>query len=269
MRPFLKWAGSKKWLVRKGVPSPRRGYYRYIEPFLGSGAVFFDTLPERALLSDSNAYLVNCFIQIRENWQGVHSAYQDLFSDHSEASYYKTRSELSAAGALGAAQFLYLNRTCFNGVFRVNLSGRFNVPIGSKISNPFKREDFEAWSVALAQAEIRNDDFEEVIDRAGIGDFIFIDPPYTVAHNKNGFIEYNEKIFSWEDQVRLAETVCKAQKRGAQFALTNANHVSVRELYGDQFSVQEVDRRSAIAGDAGKRQMISEIVVTSFEPTFQ
>lgn len=264
MRPFLKWAGSKKWLVRKGVPFPKRGYFRYVEPFLGSGAVFFDQKPRHALLSDTNSYLVNCFVQLRDNWRDVYRLYSDLFDSHSEETYYQVRRELIDQGTLGAAQFLYLNRTCFNGIFRVNLSGRFNVPIGSKISNPFVEGDFKAWSMALTGTEVLHQDFEDTINRAGVGDFLFVDPPYTVAHNRNGFIEYNEKIFSWQDQVRLADTIKNARYRGAAIVLTNADHSSVRELYSDAFSISEVDRRSAIAGDAAKRQLISELLISSF-----
>lgn len=264
MRPFLKWAGSKKWLVRKGVPFPRHGYFRYIEPFLGSGAVFFDQLPRHALLSDTNSYLVNCFTQLRDDWQSVYQRYSELFGRHSKETYYEVRREFSDQGSLGAAQFLYLNRTCFNGIFRVNLSGRFNVPIGSKISNPFSKDDFKAWSMVLTGTEVLHQDFESTINRAGIGDLLFVDPPYTVAHNKNGFIEYNENIFSWQDQVRLAEALKNARNRGASIVLTNADHSSVRELYSDAFSIIEVDRRSAIAGDATKRQLTSELIISSF-----
>lgn len=264
MRPFLKWAGSKKWLVRKGVPVPKRGYFRYVEPFLGSGAVFFDQQPSHALLSDTNSYLVNCFVQLRDNWHSVYQRYFDLFSSHSEGSYYQVRRDLRDEGALGAAQFLYLNRTCFNGIFRVNLSGRFNVPIGSKISNPFVEDDFKDWSTALTGTEVLHQDFEETINRTGIGDFVFVDPPYTASHNKNGFIEYNEKIFSWQDQIRLADTIKNARNRGAAIVLTNADHSSVRELYSDEFLIAEIDRRSAIAGDTSKRRLISELLISSF-----
>lgn len=263
MRPFLKWAGSKKWLVRGGLDIPSGGFDRYIEPFLGSGAVFFDLLPGSSILSDTNRHLVNSYQEMKGNWEEVFGCYKDLFSKHSPDNYYKVRKELGDTGPLAAGQFIYLNRTCFNGIFRVNLAGQFNVPLGSKISDPFDRSDFEAWGAALAQSQIYESDFEQIIDKAGERDFIFVDPPYTVAHNKNGFIEYNEKIFSWDDQIRLANSLMKAQQRGAKFLLTNANHSSVTQLYSPYFQIREVDRRSAIAGDVTKRRPISEIIVST------
>lgn len=264
MRPFLKWAGSKKWLVRGGLDVPSNGFNRYIEPFLGSGAVFFKLLPEKSILSDTNRYLINCFKELKKDWERVFVSYKDLFSQHSPDNYYKVRKDLGDFGALAAGQFIYLNRTCFNGIFRVNLAGQFNVPLGSKVSDPFDQSDFEAWADALSQARILESDFEEVINQASADDFIFVDPPYTVAHNQNGFIEYNEKIFSWDDQIRLANSLMKAQQRGARFLLTNANHPSVTQLYSPYFEIRKVDRRSAIAGDITKRRPISEIIVRTY-----
>lgn len=259
MRPFLKWAGSKKWLVRRGMKIPH--FERYFEPFLGSGAVFFDLLPNNATLADSNDYLVNCYRQIRDQPEDVFAEYDKLFRQHTDMAYYKVRHDLETGSVLGAAQFLYLNRTCFNGVFRVNLAGKFNVPLGSKISDPFSLTDFFKWASALRCASLVVSDFEEVIDKAGRGDFVFADPPYTVAHNKNGFVEYNEKIFSWDDQVRLAECLKRASLRGANFLLTNADHDSVRRLYDGDFSLESLDRRSAIAANVSKRRPISEILI--------
>jgi DNA adenine methylase len=265
MRPFLKWAGSKKWLAKQGIDVPSKGYHRYVEPFLGSGAVFFSLLPSRSLLSDANKHLINCYEQIQSDWETVFAVYEELFAEHSKERYYDVREKLSPNGALGAGQFLYLNRTCFNGIFRVNLNGKFNVPLGSKISNPFVRSDFQAWSNALSNAELASCDFESVISGADDGDLIFVDPPYTVAHNENGFIEYNEKIFSWDDQVRLANALMKARQRGADFILTNANHRSVRQLYEPYFDISKVDRRSVVAGNVEKRRPISEIIIRSFD----
>lgn len=262
MRPFLKWAGSKKWLVRRGVERP--AFERYIEPFLGSGAVFFHLLPRVALLADSNDYLINCFRQIKDCPEDVFHEYEELFRQHTVDEYYRVRDKLETGSVLGAAQFLYLNRTCFNGIFRVNLSGKFNVPLGSKINDPFSLADFLQWASALKGASLYVSDFEKIIDEAGPGDFVFADPPYTVAHNKNGFIEYNEKIFSWDDQVRLAECLKRASLRGANFLLTNADHESVRGLYEPDFGIESLDRRSAIAANVAKRRPISEVLIRSF-----
>ena len=261
MRPFLKWAGSKKWLVRRGLQVPTGKFDRYFEPFVGSGAVFFDLLPRNAVLSDMNSHLMNCYEQLRGDWRSVFEVYKKLFSAHSKLNYYKIRENLVDEGTVGAGQFLYLNRTCFNGIFRVNLAGKFNVPLGSKISDPFDETDFEGWARALATSELHNCDFKTVIDRMGHRDFAFVDPPYTVAHNKNGFIEYNEHIFSWDDQLRLASALIRAKNRGASFIVTNANHQSVRQLYEPYFHVEDIDRQSAIAANVAKRRSISEIII--------
>lgn len=261
MRPFLKWAGSKKWLVRRGLEFPIGEFDRYFEPFVGSGAVFFHLLPQKAVLSDMNSHLMNCYQHLRDDWLSVFETYKELFSNHSKENFYLTRENLVSKGAMGAGQFLYLNRSCFNGIFRVNLAGKFNVPLGSKISDPFEKSDFERWANALEECELYNCDFESIIDRMSDRDFAFVDPPYTVAHNKNGFIEYNEHIFSWDDQLRLASALIRAKKRGVRFILTNANHDSVRQLYEPYFDIEEVDRKSAIAANVAKRRPISEIII--------
>lgn len=263
MRPFLKWAGSKKWLVRRGLQIPSKKFDRYFEPFVGSGAVFFDLLPKNAVLADTNSHLINCYRYIRDDWPAVFEFYKELFSAHSRDNFYEVRSSLVDEGSTGAAQFLYLNRTCFNGIFRVNLAGKFNVPLGSKIADPFDESDFEGWALALKSCELAHCDFEPIIERMGERDFAFVDPPYTVAHNKNGFIEYNENIFSWDDQLRLSRVLMRAKQRGANFILTNANHKSVRELYDASFCIQEIERQSAIAANVAKRRPISEIIIRS------
>jgi DNA adenine methylase len=163
---------------------------------------------------------------------------------------------------LFSALAIYLNRACFNGLFRVNLSGRFNVPMGSKLYELRDVGEFEQWSTSLRKAEISIADFERTIGACGEGDFIFADPPYTVNHNSNGFIEYNENIFSWDDQVRLHRCLLQAVERGARFAVTNADHLTVRDLYSD-CTVQTVERGSEMAGRITARGKTTEVVITS------
>jgi DNA adenine methylase len=158
-------------------------------------------------------------------------------------------------------QLIYLNRACFNGLFRVNLDGRFNVPVGSKLYELRDFNEFEDWSRKLQNAEIRLADFEETINTSRDGDVVFADPPYTVNHNSNGFIEYNEKIFSWSDQVRLHKCLLDAAGRGVAFALTNADHSTVRELY-DGCDLKAVERGSEMAGRTSARGKTTEIVIT-------
>lgn len=268
MRPFLRWAGGKRWLVAAGSIELPEGA-RYVEPFLGGGAVFFAQNSESAWLADINPYLINAFHHMKERPDALFDLTQAHFDNHSHAYFYKVRAHLSQRSLQDAAAFIYLNRACFNGLFRVNLSGKFNVPIGTKVFELRDRNEFTSWSKKLQTAEITQTDFEEVIDLCGDGDFLFVDPPYTVNHNSNGFIEYNEKIFSWDDQVRLAASLVRATERGASFLLTNADHETVRGLYPEDFTFVSEERGSEMAGKTAYRGRTTELLVSSCPRTFQ
>jgi DNA adenine methylase len=261
MRPFLRWAGGKRWLAKQDVLA-LSDTTKLIEPFVGGGALFFSRKWETAILSDVNPFLINAYNWMKEDYETLFYFLIEHFDSHSSEHYYDVRARMSGASVQDAADFIYLNRACFNGLFRVNLGGRFNVPIGTKVYELRDMSDFERWSTRLDSAEIRLADFEETIDACGQGDFIFADPPYTVNHNSNGFIEYNEKIFSWDDQVRLHNCLVRAAERGARFALTNADHVTVRELY-DGCPLQTIERGSEMAGRTSARGKTTEVVITS------
>lgn len=261
MRPFLKWAGGKRWIFDSGqfqVP-PYDGVYR--EPFLGGGAVFFETLPWQAVLSDANYRLIELYETIRDSQQELVLWMHGHAERHSKDYYYQVRAMVIEDPIQRAAQFLYLNRTCFNGLYRENRRGEFNVPIGTKETVIFEHDDFDAWSKALVDVVLIADDFECAIDAANEGDFIFVDPPYTVKHNFNGFIKYNQKMFSWEDQVRLRDALKRAVSRGASFAMTNADHESIRDLYDDFGSHTQVHRNSVIGGPARTRAKTTELLI--------
>jgi len=262
MRPFLKWAGGKRWLfdTRQFSLPPFNG--RYIEPFLGGGAVFFQYLPKSAILGDKNARLIELYQAVRDNVDALENLIRQHALRHSKAYYYATRSVRFEDAVERAAQFLYLNRTCWNGLYRENLKGEFNVPIGTKQQVVLGSDDFGAWSRALRGVRVANMDFEETIEQAGDGDFIFADPPYTVRHNMNGFVKYNQDIFAWEDQVRLRDALRRASQRGALFALTNADHDSVRELYADFGMKRQLSRFSVIAARAAHRAQSTELLIT-------
>jgi DNA adenine methylase len=176
--------------------------------------------------------------------------------------YYEMRRKKFRAPLKQAGQFLYLNRTCWNGLYRVNLSGEFNVPIGTKSSVLFEGESFEEYARLLSVAEINACDYDETIQRANKGDFLFVDPPYTVKHNFNGFAKYNENIFSWADQKRLKLSLELAARRGVKILLSNAHHDSVLDLFGDLGTVHVIQRRSLISGKADARSTVTEIAVT-------
>jgi len=175
--PFLKWAGGKRWLTFRYQHLFPIQYDRYIEPFLGSGAVFFHLKPNAALLSDANSHLVATYLQIRSNWKKVRDALRKHDRLHSKEHYYLERARKRTAAHEKAAQFIYLNRTCWNGLYRVNLEGIFNVPIGTKNTVCLDTDNFEAVAETLSRAELVVSDFETVIQRASEGDFLFVDPP--------------------------------------------------------------------------------------------
>lgn len=260
MRPFLRWAGGKRWLVADRPPTVEGR--RYVEPFLGGGAYFFAAKVSRAVLSDTNAHLINSYIWMRDDPTGLFKLVTKHFQSHCTEHYYNVRRSLRESGLQGAADFIYLNRACFNGLFRVNLKGKFNVPIGTKLYALEDQDEFLRWSRHLQNAEIRLSDFEPVIDSAARGDFVFLDPPYTVNHNNNGFIEYNEDIFSWDDQVRLHASIERAVARGVDFMLTNADHLTVRDLYAGRFQLDSVTRGSEMAGTTAHRGRTTELIVT-------
>lgn len=257
LHPFLKWAGGKRWLVNQGVPQPP-AFTRLVEPFAGSAAVFFSLKPESALLADVNEELINLYLVVRDRAQELEAALLKHHGLHSREYYYSERASTYTDEVNRAARILYLNRTCWNGLYRVNRRGEFNVPIGTKSSVVWQGEDFSRYANRLKNAEIVCQDFEETINACGNGDYIFVDPPYTVKHNMNGFIKYNEQMFSWDDQVRLAAALRRAGARGAAITVTNADHESVIELYRAGFEYRSLSRQSVLAGSSLHRGKTSE-----------
>ena len=183
---------------------------------------------------------------------------------HDRVYYYAMRSKRFSCPIERAARFIYLNRTCWNELYRVNRLGDFNVPIGTKIRVVLPTDNFLAVSTLLSSGSLEASDFASIIDRAEKNDFIFADPPYTVKHSKNGFIKYNEQLFSWDDQVRLRDALVNAAARGATFLLTNAHHPSITELYADLPFCRVINRSSLIAASSKDRSIVDEVVVRSW-----
>jgi DNA adenine methylase len=259
--PFLKWAGGKRWLTAQYSRLLPKNFNRYVEPFLGSGAVFFHLRPGDALLSDSNAELINAYAEIRSNWRKVRSALQRHHRNHSEKYYYAERARQHRAPHEQAAQFIYLNRTCWNGLYRVNLRGEFNVPIGTKTAVMLASDDFAEAASLLKSTRLVTSDFEDTISKTKRGDFMFIDPPYVTRHNFNGFLKYNDKIFSWKDQERLRSAVGEAARRGVKILVTNAAHESISQLYGRLGRQIELQRSSVLAADSNNRGTTTELAI--------
>lgn len=264
LAPFLKWAGGKRWFANRCLHMIPEAYDRYIEPFLGSGAMYFALKPRCALLADLNADLIECYQAIRTSPLAIVAHLTRHHALHCEAHYYATRAVKPTDPIERAAWLIYLNRTCWNGLYRVNRRNEFNVPIGTKTNVIMPNDDFSSMSEMLLPAVIRNQDFETTLDAAESGDFVFVDPPYTVKHNLNGFLKYNDKIFTWADQMRLRDSVVRAAGRGAKVLVTNANHQSIREIYAGVGLQTVVQRASVLSGSAAHRVRTEELTIQTW-----
>ena len=262
--PFLKWAGGKRWLTEQHTALFDVEFDRFVEPFLGSGAVFFHLSPAKSLMSDSNPQLIEAYEAIRDDAGKVRSHLVRHQRNHCKDYYYRIRNSRPRSAFGRAAKLIYLNRTCWNGLYRVNLIVEFNVLIGTNTNVLLDTDDFDSIAVLLSRAELRACDFEDTLSDTGAGDFVFVDPPYTVKHNVNGFIKYNEGLFSWDDQVRLRSCVVAARERGAKVLVTNANHRSLRHLYKGVGKRLRIARLSVISGKQKGRGVFEEMVVKCF-----
>jgi len=263
LKPFIKWVGGKRWFVRGYSHFLPSKYNCYIEPFLGGGSVYFTLAPQKAILGDANRDLINTYSALKENWQLVYQYLRVHHRKHSKDYYYLIRGKKLRSSFSKAAQFIYLNRTCYNGLYRVNRQGQFNVPIGTRSSVLFKDDSFEIISKLLQSATLIVADFEDLINVASEGDFVFFDPPYKIRHNIDGFVSYNEKLFSWDDQVRLFHAVRRAKDRGVVILGTNVCHQSLCELYAPDFHMIEVNRNSSISSKVEYRGCFRELVISS------
>ncbi len=242
-------------------------FHDYHEPFLGAGAVFFhlsNQLFEKKqyYLSDSNDDLINVYTQIRDN---PYSVIQELKQfKNTEKDYYNIRSCNFESPHLKAARFIYLNRTSFNGIYRVNSSGLYNVPYGKRVKVDHVTEQLLLnVSDRLQNVHISAHGFEESIINIKKGDLVFLDPPYTVAHENNGFIEYNQQLFAWEDQERLKNYIIRLNQIGAHFILTNASHWSIVNLYEEIGSMTKLSRSSQVGGRNKTRGMYNELIISN------
>lgn len=258
--PFLKWVGGKRPLIDSIVLHLGSSEGSYFEPFLGGGAVFFALRPPRAVLSDVNALLIETFGTVRDIPDDVIEELEQL--PHNKREYYRVRDWRPKNRAKRAARFIYLNKTCFNGVYRENLKGDFNVPYGKHGRSLVVCDvsQIRTASKALQGVTLKAEDFEKAVKTAKAGDIVYFDPPYTTAHTNNGFIEYNAKVFSWEDQERLARVAAALVERGVTVVQTNADHASIRKLYGQPFEVVALSRWSTIAASKKKRYPTTELL---------
>lgn len=254
--PLLKWAGGKRAIAHEILPLLNATCTRYFEPFLGGGAVFFAFNPKAAVISDLNSELIECYREVRDRTRAVANHLATM--RNSESDYYRVRALIPRSGPQRAARLIYLTSLSFNGIYRQNLAGKFNVPYGYKERKKLPTfEELCRVAAALKSAELRVGDFEAVTASASRGDVIYFDPPYTVAHSNNGFVKYNAKIFSWEDQRRLAAHARCLAARGCRVIISNADHSSIDELYVG-FKSKSVPRPSVIAASGSRRSVVTE-----------
>lgn len=271
MKPIVKWAGGKAQLLKHIKTMLPAGYKRYFEPFLGGGAVLFELAPRQAIVNDINPELVNMYARIRENADAVALCLKTLDEEHERAEdagafYYSIRElfneSLGSETPEQAARLIYINKHCFNGLFRVNGKGFFNVPFNKKREgNSFCEENLRKISSYLQGIRILNGDFEAALRDVEKEDFVFFDSPYAPV-NPTSFTDYTKEGFDYADHVRLAAVYRRLTERGVYCMLTNHNTELVRELYGD-FTIRVVQVARNINSRASARTG-EEVIITNY-----
>jgi DNA adenine methylase len=266
-KPFVKWAGGKTQLLAQLAQfyPPKGSVERYIEPFLGSGAVYFHVKsmvePRQALLWDNNQELVDAFTAVRDNVDAVIRQLLAHQRKHGKAYFLAMRTKLRRKSPEVAARLIYLNKTCFNGLYRVNSKGVFNVPFGRYPKPSIMNEaSLRQASAALAGARIEQEDFKMLLVEARPGDFIYFDPPYHPRSATSRFTSYTKDSFSEKDQRALAAVYRGLDEKGCLLMLSNSDTPLIRELYQD-FHIREVSARRLINSKADRRGVISELGV--------
>ena len=263
----LRWAGGKRWLLPKiRELVGERDVPAYHEPFLGGASVFLGLRGfPTAHLRDTNAELIAAFRAIRERPVKVANLVAEFAND--SETYYRVRASAPTDRFKRAARFIYLNHTSFNGIYRVNLEGVYNVPFGNRPSPQIPTaEHLKRIATRLEDATLDVGDFADCLDRVYEGDLVFLDPPYTVAHNSNGFIKYNQKLFRFEDQERLSTLIDQIKGRGAYYILANAAHPSIAKLFTRTWNSRvETTRRNSIGGSNARRGTATEYLFTNLK----
>lgn len=262
--PFLKWAGGKGRLLAQFEDLFPKHFNRYFEPFVGAGAVFFHLDPQRAVLSDTNPDLVACYRVLQ---QDVDSLIELLRMYRYDRDFYYHVRELDPAHlshVQRAARMIFLNKTCFNGLWRVNRRGQFNVPFGDYKNPKILNEDnLRAVSATLQGVDIHLRPFQDIENEARANDFVYMDPPYHPVSATSSFTSYGADDFRPDDQRHLAETFRKLDAKGCKLMLSNSDTPFIRELF-DGYRIEQVWAARAINRDASKRGAVSEVVVLNY-----
>ncbi len=261
--PFLRWAGSKRKLLPQLAQYWGADHKRYVEPFMGSACLFFFLEPNSALLNDVNVELVNAFSAIRRYPKAVYNLVTQLPQTSEDYYFIRSLDPLQMKSIARAARFIYLNRFCFNGLYRTNKDGDFNVPYGPHKSGSIPSlEALRLCSNSLKGASLCTEDFESfVLRNVKKGDFVYLDPPYALS-NKRVFRQYNAQTFGVEDIDRLDKLLEEVDRRGATFVLSYADCEEIA-MVADKWTPSKVQIRRNIAGFADQRRLDTELIVTN------
>ncbi|MBY9007122.1 MAG: DNA adenine methylase [Candidatus Lokiarchaeota archaeon] len=266
--PFLKWAGGKRQLLSQIDPFLPKDFEYYIEPFVGGGALFFYLLPKKAVLIDNNPFLINTYQVIKENIEEL----IELLRNHKniEDYYYKIRNAdrkpdfKNWSDVKKVSRIIFLNRCCYNGLYRVNSKGYFNVPFG-KYKNPnFCNEvNLRAVHEILQNVEIIHDSFERCLDFADEETFLYFDPPYSPLSKTANFTSYTKENFNREDQIKLKISIDKLTECGCKVMLSNSSNEFILNLY-EEYSIKEVRAKRMINSNALKRGEVKEVLILNY-----
>ncbi len=273
-KPFVKWVGGKRQLLsqfRKLNLYPPDKFDiktgKYFEPFAGGGAVFFDLLPEKAYLSDLNKELIITYNVIKNNVEGLITSLKKHKTDKEYFLKVRAQNPNSLSDVAIASRFIFLNKTCFNGLYRVNLKGQFNVPFG-KYKNPMICDEINLRKVskALQNVEIKHQDYKEVLKKAKKGDFVYFDPPYYPISKTAKFTAYTANAFLDKEQIELRDTVLELHKRGCLIMLSNSDTPFINKIYSGfkGIKISKVEAGRAINSDGAGRGKITEVLVTNY-----
>ncbi len=269
VRPFLRWIGGKTKSIPfllNHLPNNFKPENTYYEPFLGAASLFLCLSPKSAVLSDKNRDLIECYIAIKERPELVSRYLSPLKKNTSKDYYNSVRKKYNKLNISisKSAMFIYLNKTCFNGIWRVNLNGEFNVPYGYKEPPVLPtKEHILQISRRLSNTILLHMDYQDAVKDAGKGDFIYFDPPYPPLNSTSNFTQYTKERFSFEDHKKLFQVAKLLSARGCNVLISNSNTEFIRSLYKKHFIIHELELRRWIRTD-GVRYIIKEVAITNY-----
>ena len=267
--PIVKWVGGKRQLMFELIKNMPKSYNRYFEPFIGGGALFFELQPEQAYISDMNEELINLYSVVRDN---VYELIKDLSKHEVSKEYFleirnidRTEQYTELSDVERASRFIYLNRTCFNGMYRVNSQGQFNVPFGH-YKNPriIDENNLLNCSELLKKTEIKCADFSEILTKVKKGDLVYFDPPYVPLNETSSFTSYTKDGFDINMQFKLRDVCDELDNKGVKFMLSNSDTKLVNELYVN-YEIKKVLASRQINANADGRGKITEVLVRNYD----